>query len=160
MTRSPAQRGGPKGPALPRPAAYLPVSGFRLSATSACHPPPVAATSHLEMAATTRAARGAAPTSRQITLTGLQFPFERGGTSSGLRSRLIGYQVRGFWYGYGCGPEPVPDSEHLNQGPDGRDPGPENGSPVPGLPLSSELTCHPPPGAATCHLEMDASSEG
>jgi len=82
-------------------AAYLPVSGFRLSATSACHPPPVAATSHLEMAATTRAARGAAPTSRQITLTGLQFPFERGGTSSGLRSRLIGYQVRGFWYRYG-----------------------------------------------------------
>ncbi len=39
-------------------------------------------------------------------------------TSSGLRSRLIGYQVRAFWFGYGCGPEPVPGAEHPNRGPD------------------------------------------
>jgi hypothetical protein len=47
-----------------------------------------------------------------------------GEKSPGLRSRLIGYQVRVFWYGYGCRPEPVPGVEYLNPGPDGRDPGP------------------------------------
>ena len=55
-----------------------------------------------------------------------QLPFERRRTASGLRSRLIGYQVRVFWFGYGHGPEPVPAPEYLNLGPDGRDPGPEN----------------------------------
>ena len=47
-----------------------------------------------------------------------------GEKSPGLRSRLIGYQVRVFWYGYGCRPEPVPGVEYLNPGPDGREPGP------------------------------------
>ncbi len=39
--------------------------------------------------------------------------------SSGLRSRLIGYQVRVIRFRYGCGPEPVPAPEHLNPRPDG-----------------------------------------
>jgi hypothetical protein len=35
--------------------------------------------------------------------------------------RLIGSQVRvvRYGHGYGCGPEPAPDAEHLNPGPDG-----------------------------------------
>ena len=48
-------------------------------------------------------------------------------TSSGRGSQLIGYQVRVIGFGYGCGPEPDPDAERLNLGPEGRDPGPENG---------------------------------
>ena len=40
----------------------------------------------------------------------------------------IGYQVRVFRYGYRYGPEPAPGAEHLNPGPDGRDPRPENAS--------------------------------
>jgi hypothetical protein len=55
------------------------------------------------------------------------FPLRVAVMTSGLRSRLIGYQVRVFWYGYGCRPEPVPGVEYLNPGPDGCDPGPENG---------------------------------
>jgi hypothetical protein len=47
-------------------------------------------------------------------------------TSSGLRSRLIGHQVRASGTGTGAGPEPVPDAEHLNLEPEGRDLGPEN----------------------------------
>ena len=39
--------------------------------------------------------------------------------SSGLRSRLIGYQVRVIRFRYGCGPEPVPAPEHLNPRPEG-----------------------------------------
>jgi hypothetical protein len=66
-----------------------------------------------------RAARGAASTSRPIKLSGLRFPFVGFNSSSGLRSRMIGHQVRVFWFGYGYRPEPVPDAEYLNLGPDG-----------------------------------------
>jgi hypothetical protein len=56
---------------------------------------------------------------------GLEDPNERPGCSvdqrisSGLRSRLIGYQVRVIRFRYGCGPEPVPGAEYLNPRPDG-----------------------------------------
>ncbi len=42
----------------------------------------------------------------------------------GSQVSAVGYQVRVIGYGYGPEPEPAP--EHLNLGPDGRDPGPEN----------------------------------
>jgi hypothetical protein len=38
-------------------------------------------------------------------------------TFPGLRSRLIGYQVRVIRFRYRCGPEPAP--EHLSPRPDG-----------------------------------------
>ena len=46
----------------------------------------------------------------------------------GSQVSAIGSQVRVFWFGYGCGPEPAPDAEYPNPKPDGRDPGPENES--------------------------------
>jgi len=46
------------------------------------------------------------------------FPLSAGTTSLGLRSRLIGYQVRVIRFGYGCGPEPEPGAEYPNQRPD------------------------------------------
>ncbi len=45
---------------------------------------------------------------------------------SGLRWPDIWYGSSGS--GTGADPEPVPDAEHPNLGPDGRDPGPENKS--------------------------------
>ena len=57
---------------------------------------------------------------------------------SGARSRLqvrVPVQVRV------SGPGPVPEAEHLNQIPDGRDLRPENGFPPP-----ATWGCHPPPG--------------
>ena len=56
-------------------------------------------------------------------------------TFSGLRSRQSGIRYGLSGSGTGAGPEPVPDAEHLNPGPDGRDPGPENEIPVSGFPL-------------------------
>ena len=50
-----------------------------------------------------------------------------GKTSSGLRSRQSGIRFGLSGSGTGAGPEPAPGAEHLNPGPDGRDPGPENG---------------------------------
>jgi hypothetical protein len=47
-------------------------------------------------------------------------------TSSGLGSRQSGAWYGSSGSGTGAGPEPVPAPEHLNPGPDGRDPGPEN----------------------------------
>ena len=47
-------------------------------------------------------------------------------TSSGLRSRQSGVRFGSSGTGTGAGPKPVPGAEHLNRGPDGRDPGPEN----------------------------------
>ena len=46
----------------------------------------------------------------------------------GSQVSAVGYRVRAFRFGCGHGPEPVPDAEHLNLRPEGRDPGPENKS--------------------------------
>jgi hypothetical protein len=40
----------------------------------------------------------------------------------GSQVSAIGDQVRVVRFRYGCGAEPVPGAEHLNPGPDGRDP--------------------------------------
>ena len=47
----------------------------------------------------------------------------------GPRSRQPGIRYGYSGSGTGAGPEPVPGAEHLNPGPDGRDPRPENGYP-------------------------------
>ena len=52
-------------------------------------------------------------------------------TFSGLRSRQSGIRYGLSGSGTGAGPEPVPGAEDLNQGPDGRDRGPENKSRFP-----------------------------
>ena len=78
-----------------------------------------------------------------------------GGITSGLRSRLqVHVQLRAR-VRKAC-PGPVPEPEHLNLMPDGRDLGPENKFsaatyPVSGFPLSASnpATCHPGPPPAT-----------
>ena len=72
-----------------------------------------------------------------------------------------------------AGPEPVPGAEYLNPGPDGRDPGPEKRVlAVSGWRLGTQkdsgcdviaalpdaISCHLPPGAATCHLKWFSNS--
>ena len=91
------------------------------------------------------------------------------------RSRVsaVGSQVRVIRCGCGCGPEPVPEPEHLNQIPEGRDLGPEKRVlAVSGWRLGTKkdsgcdviaslpdaILCHPPPGAATCHLKWFSNS--
>jgi len=59
---------------------------------------------------------------------------------SGLGSRPSGIRYGLSGSGTGAGPEPEPGTEHLNPGPDGRDPRPENASPPPAI-----RGCHPPP---------------
>ncbi len=69
----------------------------------------------------------------------------------GSQVSAAGSPVRVIGYGYGCGPEPepAPAPEHLNLGPDGRDPGPENDFiPTDAMsshpyPMQSPATCHP-----------------
>ena len=66
-------------------------------------------------------------------------------TSSGLRSRQSGIRCGSSGTGTGAGPAPAPAPEHLNPGPDGRDPGPENEIPVSGFPLIAGSLCSTEP---------------
>ena len=57
-----------------------------------------------------------------------------GGPGWQVAGNIFRSQVSAIWYRYGlsgsgtgAGPEPDPAPEYLNPGPDGRDPGPENG---------------------------------